>query len=241
MKKLNGTILVTGGAVRIGEAIGLALADAGAGVVIHTRNSRAQADALRDRIVDDGGKAWVVEADLSDPAQASSLVSRAAEAADCALDGLVNSAAVFTKETLDQCDADVLERLFQINLHAPLLLMRAFAAQGEPGVIVNLLDRRIRSLDTTCAPYVLTKKGLAEATKLAALTWAPRIRVNAVAPGAVLPPPGEGEEYLHDKAGPVPLQCRCRPQDVADAVLYACRARTMTGQILFVDGGQHLL
>ena len=107
--------------------------------------------------------------------------------------------------------------------------------------MVNLLDRRITSLDTSCVPYVLSKKSLAELTKIAALDLAPRIRVNAVAPGAVLPPPGKGRAYLRDMAGPIPMGRLVKPEEIAEAVVCLLKADSVTGQILFVDGGQRLL
>ncbi len=233
-------VLVTGGAVRIGEAIVLALANAGAGVVIHYRASREPAEALAGRIRSQGGHAWPVHADLADPNEAAGLIEKAV--AECkTLDGVVNNAALFTKETLDAFSISSLEREFRVNLFSPLLIMQAFAAQERPGAVVNLLDRRITGLDPACAPYLLSKKALQEATRLAALTWAPRLRVNAVAPGAILPPPGEGDDYIRDKAGPIPLQHRATPEEIAEAVRMLLSADSITGQTLFIDGGQHLL
>ncbi len=233
------TALVTGGAVRIGAAICRALAAAGARVVIHCRRSVTEAARLREELEEAGGESFVVTADLDRGDEAAGLVARAVESAG-PLDILVNNAAVFTKETLDAADAAALASTFQANLFAPLLLMRAFAGQGRRGQIVNLLDRRIRGWDTSCAPYALSKKALAEATRLAALTWAPRLRVNAVAPGPVLPPPGEGPDHLRERAGFVPLGRPCAPAEVADAVLFLLRNDALTGQVIFVDGGQHL-
>ena len=240
MERTIGKVLVTGAAVRIGEAVALALADAGADLVLHCRASADAAEALAGRIRKLGRQAWVVQADLARAEDAAGLVEAAVKAAG-PLDGLVNNAARFTKETLETFTPASLGEEFQVNLFAPLQAMQAFAAQERPGWIVNLLDRRITGLDTACAPYVLTKKALAEATRLAALTWAPRLRVNAVAPGAILPPPGEGEAYVRDHAGPVPLRRPCTPADVARAVVDLARAEAVTGQVLFIDGGQHLL
>jgi NAD(P)-dependent dehydrogenase (short-subunit alcohol dehydrogenase family) len=120
-------------------------------------------------------------------------------------------------------------------------LARAFASRVRKGKIVNLLDRRIASLDAASVPYALTKKALAELTRLAALELAPGITVNGIAPGPVLPPPGKGEKYLRDHAGPVPLKRRITSEDIADAVMFLLKSDSITGQIVFVDGGQHLL
>ncbi len=239
MELMGQTVLVTGGAVRIGRAISLAFAGAGARVVIHHRNSADDAIALAAAIRNGGGEAFAVRGDLAEPGAAEQIL-RDTIAVAGPVDVLVNNAAVFDKDTPDSLDATKLAAEFGVNLFAPLLLMRAFAAQGQPGRIINLLDRRIAGVDPTCLPYELSKKALAEATRAAALHWAPRITVNAVAPGAVLPPPGEGPDYIRDRAGFIPSGRSPTPEQIADAVLFLARSDAVTGQILFVDGGQHL-
>ena len=231
--------MVTGGAVRIGRALCEALAGAGANVVIHYRHSAADAEALCAELRRRGVQAWTLAADLTSEHACTDLVGRAAAVAG-RLDILINNAAVFHKDNLLATTEAALFAEFWPNLFAPLLLMRAFARQGGGGKIVNLLDRRIAGHDPSCVPYVLAKKALAELTQLAALELAPRFTVNGVAPGAVLPPPGQGADYLHDRAGPVPLQKQVTPADVAAAVLALLQNDAVTGQILFVDGGQHL-
>ncbi len=233
------TVLVTGGAVRIGRALCLAFASTGARVVIHHRASAAPASALAAEIRSAGGVAFTVAGDLARPGAAEAVL-RDAIAAAGPVDILVNNAAVFHKDSPGSLDRSKLQAEFEINLWAPLLLMRAFADQGRPGRIVNLLDRRIAGLDPSCLPYELSKKALAEATRSAALYWAPRITVNAVAPGAILPPPGEGPDYIRDHAGPIPAGRSPSPGEIADAVLFLAANDSVTGQILFVDGGQHL-
>ena len=234
------TVLVTGGAVRIGRAICTAFARAGARVGIHHRNSAGAARELADTIQREGGSAFSVAGDLSRPADAASILSAAARTAG-AIDVLVNNAAIFHKDTWATLDGAALQREFDVNLFAPLLLMQAFAAQNRSGAIVNLLDRRIAGLDPSCVAYELAKKALFEATRSAAVAWAPRITVNAVAPGAVLPPVGESPSALHDRAGFIPLGRTIAPDEVADAVVFLARAEAVTGQVLYVDGGQHLV
>jgi NAD(P)-dependent dehydrogenase (short-subunit alcohol dehydrogenase family) len=107
--------------------------------------------------------------------------------------------------------------------------------------VVNLLDRRIRCNDTSCAPYSLTKKALAHLTQLAALEYAPNIRVNAVAPGPILPPPGNSTQTARELAGNLPLENLPTPENIAEAVLFLLQINSITGQIVYVDGGQHLL
>lgn len=232
--------MVTGGAVRIGRAICEALAGAGINVIVHYRSSAAEALALCADLERRGVKAWALAADLTTGAACTDLVQRAAASAG-RLDILINNAAVFHKDNLRTTTEAGLLAEFWPNLFAPLLLMRALARQSAGGKIVNLLDRRIAGHDVDCVPYVLAKKALAELTQLAARELAPRFTVNGVAPGAVLPPPGQGADYLHDHAGPVPLQIQVTPADVAAGVLALLQNDAITGQILFVDGGQHLL
>ena len=229
------TALVTGGAVRIGRAICEALAAEGARVVIHYRSSRKEALALAKKL---GGVA--VRSNLESEEACARLMDDV-YAESGRLDALVNNAAVFHKDSLRAVTAPRLGLEFWPNLFVPILLTRAFAAKTRKGAVINLLDRRITSLDTSCLPYVLSKKALAEFTRIAALELAPGIRVNGIAPGAVLPPPGKGVRYLHDKAGPMPLKKQIAPSDIADAVVFLMKNDTLTGQVMFVDGGQHLL
>jgi NAD(P)-dependent dehydrogenase (short-subunit alcohol dehydrogenase family) len=240
--ELNGrTALVTGGAVRIGQAVVETLSRAGARVVIHYHESEAEAGRLCAGLREQGAAAWILRADLADDGACAGLIDAAAKQAGAPMDILVNNAAVFHKDTFETLTPGALRDEFQRNLFAPILLMQAFARQDRPGRIVNLLDRRVTGLDPSAVPYVLAKKGLAEATRLAALAFAPRIAVNAVGPGPVLPPPGTGAEHLADRAGFIPLGRTCSPDEIAEAVVFLLKADGITGQCLFVDGGQHLL
>lgn len=223
--------LVTGGAVRIGRAIAEALLTEGTEVIVHFNTSGKEADAFWPNII---------QADLNDPAQCETLLERASEQFG-PIDILINNAAVFYQTALADSTQDAVMRELQPNLLAPLALIRGFARQTKTGKIINLLDRRITSHDTVCVPYMLSKKGLEELTRLAALDLAPGITVNAVAPGAVLPPPQQADNPAWEYAGPIPLQKRPTPADIAEAVLYLLKSDIITGQILFIDGGQSLL
>lgn len=219
--------LVTGGAVRIGAAITKALQAEGAEVVVHYRQSKAHAEALSP---------YTIQSDLESSEACSDLVERAGK-----LDVLINNASIFTKDMLASSTPERVQREMQVNLFAPMELCRTFAAQAEEGGIINLLDRRIRCHDTTCVPYTLSKKGLEELTRLAALEYAPRIRVNAVAPGPVLPPPGSDAVTARELAGNIPLDALPTPAEIAEAAVYLLKAASITGQVIYVDGGQHLL
>ncbi len=241
MMRLHGkTALITGGAVRIGRAICEALAAQGCNVVIHCSRSLLAADNLAKRLRGRDVKAWVVKEAIDSEADCRSLMAAALRQAG-RLDILVNNAAVFHKSRLKVVSEKKLQLEFGINLFAPILLTRLFAEQTERGAVVNLLDRRIKAHDLDCLPYSLSKKALAAFTEEAALSLAPGITVNAVAPGPVLPPPGKGPHVLRERAGAIPMKCRLTPQDIAAGVVMCLKVEGMTGQIIFMDGGQHLL
>jgi pteridine reductase len=234
-------ILVTGGGLRVGKAISLALAKAGAEVVIHYRSSSDAAEETAEQIRIAGGKADTVSGDLGSVNGPQRIMDQAL--AEGPLHGLVNNAAVFNRTPLADSDHQTFMDELGPNLLGPLALIRAFAAQGLEGSVINLLDRRIAAHDAGAVPYQLSKVALAEATRLAALEFAPRLRVNGIAPGAILPPPGKEHiaNYLAQHAGRAPLTHRCSPQDIADAALFLFQSPAITGQIIFVDAGQHLL
>lgn len=257
---LNGKkVLVTGGAVRLGRAICETLAAHGCTVIIHYNRSAAEAEALAVLLSGAGGKAYCVQALLENEDDCRRLISGTIALAG-GLDILVNNASVFNKDPLMDADALRLHRELEINAFVPMYLTRAFAGHclpqsnrlpeksdpvngaGAPvGKVINLLDRRVAGLEKGALPYLLSKKLLCDYTQLAALELGPQISVNAVAPGPVLPPPGQGTAYLQDHAGPMVLGRRPSPADVAAAVVYLLEADAVTGQVLFVDGGQHLL
>ncbi len=241
--------LVTGGAVRIGRAICEALAAAGCNVAVHCHRSEAEARELVDRLAADGVSAVVAKGELGAEAGARDVIAEV-WAATGGLDILVNNAAVFHKDGLLAMTEDKLLAELSVNALAPMYLARAFAARlpasrgaqarGIAGKIVNLVDRRVAGCESGCLPYLLSKKMLADFTRIAALELAPAVTVNAVAPGAILPPPGEGAARVRDLAGETPLGHAGTPQDVAEAVLYLLRSDAVTGETIFVDGGQHL-
>lgn len=237
----NQRFLITGGGVRIGKAVSLALAEAGADILIHYRSSNDAAEETAETIRTRGGKADTVRGDLAKEAGSLSVMEQATRGGT--LTGLINCAAVFNRTPLRSSSRVTFLEEFGPNLFGPLELMRAFAAQTDEGAVINFLDRRIAAHDAGAVPYHLTKVALAEATRLAAIEFAPGIRVNGIAPGPVLPPPGkEGEkDYLKTHGGTTLLNHQCNPADIAQAVLYLLQAPAVTGQILFIDAGQHLL
>lgn len=241
MKLKDSRILVTGAAVRIGRAISTALSRAGADVVIHYRSHSDEAEELAESLRIAGGRADTVCGDLSTEKGCATIFEQALSRGP--LDGLVNNAAVFNRTPLAQSDRETFLAEFGPNLFGPLELLRGFASQGRPGAVVNLLDRRVAAHDAGAVPYHLSKIALAEATRLAAIEFGPKLRVNGVAPGAILPPPEieDDPDYLSKHGGRAPLTHRCTPEDIASAVLFLLTAPAITGQIVFVDAGQHLL
>ncbi len=232
--------LVTGGAVRIGRAICEALARERCAVVIHYRQSRKEAGNLARAIRSRGVEAWPLCGRLDSEPDCRRLVERAWAAAG-RLDVLVNNAAVFHKDGLRTTTARRLEEEMRVNLYVPVYLTRRFTELAEGGRIINLLDRRVAGVEAGCLPYLLSKKGLAEFTRIAALELAPAFTMNAVAPGPVLAPPGRGAKCLREVAGRMPLPGTLSAAAVAEGVVALLRLDGVTGQTLFVDGGQHLL
>lgn len=234
------TALVTGAARRVGRAVSLALAASGSNVVVHFSRSERDAEVLVSEISRLGVRASALHADLGDPAEAEALVARAEERAGH-LDALVNNASVFEPETLDVAALDHLVRSVKVNAWAPFVLTRAFARRSGQGRVVNLLDTRVAGLDLAHVGYILGKHLLAVLTRMTAVAFAPGVTVNGVAPGLILPPPGEDEAYLARLARDLPLKRHGSAEDVARAVLFLLESDFVTGQVVFVDGGRHLL
>jgi pteridine reductase len=238
----NKVALVTGGAVRVGRALVQALAGRGARIALHYGQSRAAAEETAAAIRLMGGEVELLGADLRDAKQAAGLVERTTERFG-RIDILVNSAAIFGTGDLADATEALWDEQFAINLKAPFFISRAFASHlGKEGAgsIVNIADWRSVRPGPTHIPYTLTKAGVVAMTQGLALALAPNIRVNAIAPGAILPPPGESEEYLDRLAEQIPLKRHGGPEDVARALIYLLEAGFVTGQVLFVDGGERL-
>ena len=235
-----GAALVTGGARRIGRAICLELAQAGFDIAIHHRASSDEAADLAQRIEALGRRAAVLSADLRDVAATHDLIGRAAEALG-PLAVLVNNASVFADDRLDTVTGDSWSTHLDTNLRAPVLLAQVFARQAPEGsAIVNILDQRVLKPDPRFFSYGLSKAALWHATRTMAQALAPRIRVNGVGPGPTLPSIHQTPEEFAAEAAAVPLARRSTPEAVAAAVRWLVDAGLVTGQMIAVDGGQHL-
>jgi len=235
----NKTVLITGAARRIGRLFALACARAGADVVIHHGHSDDEAESVRDEIQGLGTNAWIFKADLSDSSQAQSLIPRINESTP--LHGLVNSAAIFESLSLEQTTLEAWEKHMALNLTAPFLLSQAFAKQAKgDGRIVNILDWRALRPGPDHFPYTISKSALAAMTKSMAVALAPKILVNALALGAILPP-SDGTRNP-DIVKNIPLKRWAHENEIEQALLFllTCPAY-ITGEIIHVDGGRHLV
>jgi NAD(P)-dependent dehydrogenase (short-subunit alcohol dehydrogenase family) len=214
----NGTALITGGARRIGRAIALALAAAGYAIVLHVRHSDEHADALMREIEERGGRAHIVEGDLADPAAVDRIVPAAAAFGSLTL--LVNNAAGFGEDAFGALDRARFEHTLAVNLGAPVFLAQAFAAQApDSSAIVNILDQRVLKPTPRFFSYALSKAALHAATVTMAQALAPRLRVNAVAPGPTLPSPRQSEADFAAQAASLPLARGPSPEEIAAAVV----------------------
>jgi NAD(P)-dependent dehydrogenase (short-subunit alcohol dehydrogenase family) len=234
--------LVTGGGRRIGRAIALMLGAEGWAVAVHYHRSRAEAEAVVQEIAAAGGRAVAIAADLAQEAQVETLLPRAAEALG-PLGLLVNNAAVFENDTPLGVTRDSWDRHIETNLRAPFVLMQHFARAlpaAAEGVIVNILDERVWSLTPYFISYTVSKAALWSLTQSLALALAPRIRVNGIGPGPTLPSPRQSEAQFRRQQATMPLQRGTTPEEIAAAVRFILSAPAMTGQMIALDGGQHL-
>ena len=236
---VRGVALVTGGARRIGRAICLTLAKAGFDVAVHHHASGEDARTLADEIAALGRRSCLLQADLTDEIKVRALVPAAAEALG-PVTVLVNNASVFEDDRIGGLSRESWDTHLETNLRAPIVLAEAFAAQTVEGVIINLLDQKVLKPDPRFFSYSLSRNGLWWATQTLAQALAPGIRVNAVGPGPALPSIHQTPEEFAAEARGTLLQTPGSPEAVAEAVLWLIDARMVTGQMIAVDGGQHL-
>lgn len=212
-------------------------------MVVHYRTSEEAAEATAEAIREVGGVAWTLRGDLEEADGVEGLYTQACELAGAPIDVLVNNASRFPPGRLDETTYEDLDAMVRLHAWAPAALARAMARSEVPGgVVVNVLDARIASHDPGHVAYILSKRMLADLTRVLARELAPAIRVNGVAPGAVLAPEGiEDPQAYMEAAAQATLTGRTpEPSEVAQAVAYLVEAGSVTGQVLFVDGGRHL-
>lgn len=233
--------LVTGGWRRIGAAISRALAMAGWDLALHAHSAATFDHTFADELAKLGAAVHPLTADLGDAEAASRLPAEAKALAGRAPTLLVNCAALFREDTAATVTAALLDEHLAVNLAAPVLLTRALAelAEGDAAV-VHILDQRVINPVPDQLSYTLSKQALHAAVRTLARSLAPRVRVNAVAPGLTLPTPDYTEEQWQRLTALMPLERLASPGEIADAVVFLAQARAITGQTIFVDGGAHL-
>jgi NAD(P)-dependent dehydrogenase (short-subunit alcohol dehydrogenase family) len=233
-------VLITGAARRIGRALALSFAQAGWDIVLHYRSSLGDANATKAEIEQTGRKCHLLQADLSDPTQAERLIAQAF-AAMPHLSVLINNASDFPAATLNETDAALLQEMTNLHLHSPVLLSKYFAQHYPQAHIIMMADSGISTTRPGHFAYLLSKQALTQAVRMLARALAPEARVNAICPGLILPDVNGNPEELTQRAKTLPLQATATPHDIAEIALFLASQRAITGQLLFVDGGEHLL
>jgi pteridine reductase len=241
MSLIGKTVLITGAALRIGRSLALAVAQAGGDVVLHYGKSRKEAESLREEIEAAGRKAFILQADLADPVQAAGLISRAREHAP--LFALVNNASIFEPLGWEDTSLEQWNLAMMVNLTAPFLLSQAFARSLEPdgqGRIVNLIDWRALRPGADHLPYTISNSALAALTDSLAIALAPRITVNALALGAILAPDNGTPPKINLEQ--IPAHRWANLEEVGQTLIFLLDGPAyITGEIIHVDGGRHLV
>lgn len=239
---MNSNTLITGAGNRIGAAIATVLAGAGHRVVIHYHHSSEDAENLVDAIQTDGGQAACLQADLTNHAERQNLIEAAAKTFG-PLSNLINNASVFEPDSALTINEDLWDRHFALHSKAPIFMARDFARQlpeGTKGNIINIVDECVLHTNPAYFSYNLSKSVLWTATKTLAQSLAPSIRVNAIGPGPTLPNNRQTGAQFQNSIKALPLHISASPQDIAEAAMFLLKTPSMTGQLLALDGGEHL-
>jgi len=231
------TAIVTGGGVRLGKAMALHLAQKGFDIALHHNSSGKNAEATLAEIRATGVRSESFACDFTDLSAVETLIETiTGQCSDIEL--LVNSAANFIQEDIEHTATQTLEDTLHINLMAPYLLMRDYKQKVGRGMIVNLLDERISRNVPTFAAYSVAKVGLAHLTRIAAIEWGATVRVNGIAPGLILPPPGGTEDYLQRGKSLIPTLSHGTVADICRGLDYLLASEFVNGETLYIDGGQ---
>lgn len=238
---MNGTALITGGAKRVGRAIAEHLATRGWNIVIHYNTSAKPAEKFKRELQAKypAQRFTCFQADLANGIEVEGLIG-AVTSSEGLLHLLVNNASVFKQASLGATPVKLFDEHLFVNLRAPFILMRDFAAHCPAGNIINLVDTRITANKTNYAAYSLSKKALWELTQMAALEFAPQIRVNAIAPGVTLPPEDKNDGYLWSLAEKIPMKKPGGLEPILKSIDFILENSYLTGQIIFADGGENL-
>ena len=240
---MSRAILITGAGARIGRYLAKGLAADGWAVAIHYNRSSKGAETLAAEIAEQGGTAAIVQANLFVPQDLDNLVDRASKALGQPLTALINNASTFDDDRVNDFTRASYDYHMDINLRAPVMLAQQLAGQlpeSEAGHVINMIDQRVLNPDPTFFTYAMSKSALHWATKTMAQALAPQIRVNAVGPGPSLKHHTQTDKDFADEAGSTLLGTGSPPQSLLEAVQYLLKAEFVTGQMIAVDGGQHL-
>ncbi|AQZ52576.1 SDR family oxidoreductase [Martelella mediterranea] len=233
------TVLVTGGAKRLGRAIVEGMANYGFNVAIHANQSIDEAESAAQALRETGIDARVFRADLLDGDQTGRLVAAVNDAMG-PVDILVNNASLFEDDAASHFSADRFDRHFAIHVKAPLILSEHFARQADGGLIVNMIDQRVWALTPRFFSYTLSKSTLWTATQTMAQAFAPNIRVNAIGPGPTLKNIRQSDEDFESQIGTLILRRGPALSEFAATIRYLYETPSITGQMIALDGGQHL-
>ena len=234
--------LITGSAVRLGREIAHHLANNGWDLALHYRTSSKDITDLEAELKSSypDQRFYALKADLGSVDQTLMLIKQVVERF-AQLDLLINNASIFEPSTLKETSTDLMIRQMQVNFISPFILMRDYANIADNGMIINIVDTRITNNKSEHLSYSLSKKSLWELTKMAALELAPHFRVNAIAPGAILAPAGKDQRYLEKVADLTPMKTPSGVVSVLKSIDYILDNEDLTGQLIFCDGGAHLL
>lgn len=235
--------MITGAGGRVGAALARGLAQDGWAVAVHYSRSETGAQTVAQDIIENGGKAATIAANLNIPAEYQSLVSRSAKALGMPLTALINNASTFTDDSIENFTPALFDHHMNVNLRAPLALAQGFAAQvpeAAQGVIINMLDQRVLKPNPMFFTYSISKSALYWSTKTLAQALAPRVRVNAIGPGPTLKNTAQSETEFTRETETTLLEYGSPPDTLLEAARYLLSAGSVTGQMIAVDGGQHL-
>ena len=232
--------LITGGAQRIGKEIAFFLFKKQFKIALHYNTSKEAAEEIAQYINTNGGECFLFPCDLNDIASTARLIPEVINTfQNCEL--LINNASIFKRAYLRETDEATFDQQFNVNFKAPLFLSQQFAEQCGTGHIINVLDTKVSRHHTPYFVYSLTKKALFEFTKMAAVELGPEIRVNGICPGLILPSVDSGEEGFKKMAKKIPLKATGNPNYITSAIEFLLENPFITGECIFVDGGENLL
>ncbi len=237
------TVFITGANKRIGEKMTCFFAARKWNVVIHFNSDKEGVSNLIEKLKSNypNQKFYAIQQDFSKGYHSAEELFIKLKSLNIKIDVLINNASNFLEASIAETEKDIFEKSFKVNFETPFFLINKFARTYNEGVIINILDTRIKNNDTSHAAYSLSKKSLASLTKMAAKEFAPKIRVNGVAPGPVLPPNNKGDIYLEEISQQTPLKEPVKLDNLIESIYFLVINSSITGQIIFCDSGAHLL